>query len=99
MVVIAHRLSTIRRAEQILVVESGRVIERGNHDALYAMSGRYYDLYTRQHGVESNLFLAPGEGDAQPELSGDGDASSAARTQRSAGLQDAPRMIRGQGNG
>jgi subfamily B ATP-binding cassette protein MsbA len=61
--VIAHRLSTIRRAEQILVVEAGRIIERGTHESLYAQGGRYYDLYTRQHGLESNLFLAPGEGD------------------------------------
>jgi ABC-type multidrug transport system fused ATPase/permease subunit len=62
--VIAHRLSTIRRADQILVVEQGQIVERGNHEELYAMQGRYYDLYTRQHNVESNLFLAPGEGDA-----------------------------------
>ena len=65
--VIAHRLSTIRRAEQILVVEAGGIVERGTHDSLYAMKGRYWDLYTRQHGIESNLFLAPGEGDAVPE--------------------------------
>src|SRR6202022_37295 len=61
--VIAHRLSTIRRAEQILVVEAGRIIERGTHESLYAAGGRYYDLYTKQHAVEANLFLAPGEGD------------------------------------
>ena len=61
--VIAHRLSTIRRADQILVVEEGRIVERGNHAELFAMGGRYYDLYTRQHGLEANLFLAPGEGD------------------------------------
>jgi subfamily B ATP-binding cassette protein MsbA len=60
--VIAHRLSTIRRADQILVVEGGRIVERGNHAQLFAMGGRYYDLYTRQHGLEANLFLAPGEG-------------------------------------
>jgi subfamily B ATP-binding cassette protein MsbA len=65
--VIAHRLSTIRRAEQILVVEDGRIVERGTHQSLYALEGRYYDLYTRQHGIDSNLFLAPGEGDAVPE--------------------------------
>ena len=65
--VIAHRLSTIRRAEQILVVEQGRIVERGTHDSLYALGGRYYDLYTRQHGVDANLFLAPGEGDKVPE--------------------------------
>jgi ABC-type multidrug transport system fused ATPase/permease subunit len=64
--VIAHRLSTIRRADQILVVEGGRIVERGNHAELFAMGGRYYDLYTRQHGLEENLFLAPGEGDTIP---------------------------------
>jgi ABC-type multidrug transport system fused ATPase/permease subunit len=61
--VIAHRLSTIRRADQILVVEQGEILERGTHETLYALGGRYYDLYTRQHGLETNLFLAPGEGD------------------------------------
>ncbi|MGA2985639.1 MAG: ABC transporter ATP-binding protein [Terriglobia bacterium] len=64
--VIAHRLSTIRRANQILVVEQGRIVERGDHVQLFALGGRYYDLYTRQHGLEANLFLAPGEGDAVP---------------------------------
>ena len=64
--VIAHRLSTIRRADQILVVESGKIVERGNHEQLFALRGRYFDLYTRQHGLEANLFLAPGEGDAVP---------------------------------
>jgi subfamily B ATP-binding cassette protein MsbA len=65
--VIAHRLSTIRRADQILVVEEGRIAERGTHDELYALNGRYRDLYDRQHGLETNLFLAPGEGDVVPE--------------------------------
>lgn len=64
--VIAHRLSTIRRADQILVVEGGLIVERGNHAELFALGGRYYDLYTRQHGLEANLFLAPGEGDIVP---------------------------------
>jgi ABC-type multidrug transport system fused ATPase/permease subunit len=65
--VIAHRLSTIRRADQILVVEGGQIVERGTHASLYALGGRYYDLYTRQHGLEENLFLAPGEGDTVEE--------------------------------
>ena len=87
--VIAHRLSTIRRAEQILVVEGGRVIERGTHASLYALGGRYYDLYTRQHGVESNLFLAPGEGEGSrieesdsAEKNGRDDSASAIRLLR-----------------
>ena len=62
--VIAHRLSTIRRAEQILVVEEGRIVERGNHEELYALQGRYFELYTKQHGLQENLFLAPGEGES-----------------------------------
>jgi subfamily B ATP-binding cassette protein MsbA len=65
-VVIAHRLSTIRRADQILVIEGGRVTESGTHRALYERRGRYYEMYTKQHGVESNLFLAPGEGVEAP---------------------------------
>ncbi|MFY9940373.1 MAG: ABC transporter ATP-binding protein [Silvibacterium sp.] len=65
--VIAHRLSTIRRADQILVVEGGYIVERGTHESLYAFGGRYFDLYTRQHGLETNLFLAPGEGDVVEE--------------------------------
>ncbi len=64
--VIAHRLSTIRKADQILVVEGGEIVERGTHSSLYTLGGRYYELYTRQHGIEENLFLAPGEGDAEP---------------------------------
>ena len=60
--VIAHRLSTIRRADEILVLEKGRIVERGTHVALHAKGGRYREMYDRQHGVESNLFLAPGEG-------------------------------------
>ncbi|MGA9393146.1 MAG: ABC transporter ATP-binding protein [Candidatus Sulfotelmatobacter sp.] len=73
--VIAHRLSTIRRADQILVMEQGQIMERGTHEQLYAARGRYYDLYTRQHGVEQNLFLAPGEGHLS-EIDADGNGSS-----------------------
>ncbi|MDP9055070.1 MAG: ABC transporter ATP-binding protein/permease [Acidobacteriota bacterium] len=65
--VIAHRLSTIRRADQIMVIEAGDIVERGTHPQLYALHGRYWDMYTRQHELDENLFLAPGEGDAVPE--------------------------------
>ncbi|NMH86118.1 ABC transporter ATP-binding protein [Flavivirga algicola] len=47
-IVIAHRLSTIRKADQILVVEAGHIVERGSHDELITLNGRYYDLYTYQ---------------------------------------------------
>jgi subfamily B ATP-binding cassette protein MsbA len=73
--VIAHRLSTIRRADQILVMEHGEIVERGTHEMLYALRGRYWELYTKQHGLESNLFLAPGEGDTIPEPVDTGSAS------------------------
>jgi len=93
--VIAHRLSTIRRADQILVVEAGRIIERGTHESLYAAGGRYYDLYTKQHDVEANLFLAPGEGDALPSFDANG-AEAGAPGRGDAALPDAIRLIRGQ---
>ena len=59
--VIAHRLSTIRSADQILVVEAGEILERGSHDELIAMDGRYKQLYDKQYRFEQNLFVNPGE--------------------------------------
>ncbi len=89
--VIAHRLSTIRQADQILVVEAGKIVERGKHQDLLALNGRYFDLYTRQHGLEENLFLAPGEGDKVQIEDQNGAAPSGA------GAPDAMSIIRGQG--
>ncbi len=88
--VIAHRLSTIRSADQILVVEAGKIVERGRHQELLALNGRYFDLYTRQHGLEENLFLAPGEGDKVDEQNGAGRPGGA-------GAPDPMSIIRGQG--
>ncbi len=86
--VIAHRLSTIRRADQILVVEGGRIVERGTHQSLYAAEGRYRELYDKQHGLAEDLFLAPGEGDlGEPE---------AAETKPRNGEPDAMRILRGE---
>jgi subfamily B ATP-binding cassette protein MsbA len=94
--VIAHRLSTIRRADQILVVEAGRVIERGTHETLYALGGRYYDLYTKQHAVEANLFLAPGEGTVESDEPDATPVASPTNGRGDAALPDAIRIIRGQ---
>ncbi len=91
--VIAHRLSTIRRADQILVVEAGRIIERGTHQSLYAAGGRYFDLYTKQHGIETNLFLAPGEGDVMSEESA-AQHDASADNQAEPGISGAIRLIR-----
>jgi subfamily B ATP-binding cassette protein MsbA len=89
--VIAHRLSTIRRADQILVIEQGRIVERGSHEELYELHGRYHELYTKQHGLESNLFLAPGEGDSQEQSE---DVGSSKNGDQPA-LADALRIVSG----
>jgi subfamily B ATP-binding cassette protein MsbA len=59
--VIAHRLSTITSADQILVLERGAIVERGTHAELLALGGRYRDLYDRQHRLEEDRFVNPGE--------------------------------------
>ncbi len=59
--VIAHRLSTIRSADQILVIEAGRIVERGTHRELLAHGGRYKELHDRQYKFESERFVNPGE--------------------------------------
>lgn len=88
--VIAHRLSTIRRADQILVIQEGRILERGTHESLYAARGRYFELYNKQHAVETNLFLAPGEGDKTEEELADTPGNSASGNS----LPEAIRLIR-----
>jgi hypothetical protein len=70
-------------------------VERGTHEQLYAARGRYYDLYTRQHGVEDNLFLAPGEGDKLEE-SGNGNGSSGPARNGEVKPADALRVLRGE---
>ncbi len=66
--VIAHRLSTIRSADQILVLEQGRIVERGSHNELLRGDGRYHGLYTRQAGIEENRFINPGESEKETEM-------------------------------
>ena len=48
-IVIAHRLSTIRDADMIVVMDQGKIVESGNHEALLAQKGKYYDLYMTQY--------------------------------------------------
>src|ERR1700746_3550872 len=96
--VIAHRLSTVRRADQILVVEAGRIVERGTHESLYATGGRYFELYTKQHGVETNLLLAPGESNSSLEESEIADNEPASSGQSDTDLPNAIRLLRGPGN-
>ena len=50
--VIAHRLSTIQNADVIMVLDKGKIIERGNHDDLIAQKGKYYQLYTGAFELE-----------------------------------------------
>ena len=85
--VIAHRLSTIRRADTILVIEGGRSSSAARHEELLARGGRYADLYTRQYGLEANLFRNPGESAEEPE------AESPAS--RGRGRRDRPPAARG----
>ncbi|MEO8376901.1 MAG: hypothetical protein ABI579_04455, partial [Candidatus Sumerlaeota bacterium] len=59
--VIAHRLSTVRNATQILVVEDGAIIETGTHAELITKRGRYFEMYTKQHGLHENLFVCEDE--------------------------------------
>ncbi|MDX8364734.1 ABC transporter ATP-binding protein [Cytobacillus sp. IB215665] len=53
--IIAHRLSTIKNANQILVLDRGRIVEQGNHDDLMQMRGKYYQMYQLQQGKQSSL--------------------------------------------
>jgi subfamily B ATP-binding cassette protein MsbA len=78
--VIAHRLSTIQSADQILVLEHGEIVERGTHEELLVLDGRYRELYDRQYRIERNRFINPGEDftpDQAKEPSGHGGSRSA----------------------
>jgi ABC-type multidrug transport system fused ATPase/permease subunit len=77
--VIAHRLSTIQAADQILVLDRGRIVERGTHAELLRAGGLYRSLYERQQGLERDIFMNPGEDPvpgAEAELWGGAPAES-----------------------
>jgi len=88
--VIAHRLSTIRSADQILVLEQGQIVEQGTHQQLLASGGRYFDLYTRQAGLEANRFINPGEKGLEDDVE-----SSEERKKRREGLGEVARDLFG----
>ena len=58
-IVIAHRLSTIRAADVIFAMDKGRVVERGTHDELLALGGRYADMWRLQRSSEATATAAP----------------------------------------
>ncbi|MHB8798321.1 MAG: ABC transporter ATP-binding protein [Thermoanaerobaculia bacterium] len=70
--VIAHRLSTIRRADQILVVDGGAIVESGRHDGLMSAGGRYAEMVARQAGIGGDLFGGPAEVTAEEEAGSTG---------------------------
>jgi subfamily B ATP-binding cassette protein MsbA len=82
--VIAHRLSTIRDADQILVIEDGAILERGRHDELIALDGRYRSLYETQYRIEANQFINPGE-----------DFTPVRESDRSSGSDSGPTLVPG----
>ncbi len=87
--VIAHRLSTIRSADQILVLDDGLIIERGTHRELIRSRGRYFELYTKQAGIEANRFINPGETDPEVEV------TPQTKAVRQSGLGETTRNILG----
>ncbi|MDD2579602.1 MAG: ATP-binding cassette domain-containing protein, partial [Eubacteriales bacterium] len=60
--IIAHRISSVRYADEILVIEDGEVVERGRHDDLMALRGRYYDIFLTQAGMDDQEFARVNEG-------------------------------------
>jgi ATP-binding cassette subfamily B protein len=60
--VIAHRLSTIRNADQVLVLDNGRIVERGKHDELLRRQGFYYNLYMSQFKRQDEAAILSGNG-------------------------------------
>ena len=87
--VIAHRLSTIRSADQILVLEGGEIVERGTHETLLALNGRYRQLYDKQYNFEQDRFINPGE-DFTPEPPDGAAAADAAAGGHAGRMTDRP---------
>ena len=77
--VIAHRLSTIRSAGQILVLEAGRIVERGTHEELLVAGGRYRHLHDKQYKIETDRFVNPGEDFTPPLPTAPADVAGAGR--------------------
>ncbi|MEX1256375.1 MAG: ABC transporter ATP-binding protein [Gemmatimonadota bacterium] len=83
--VIAHRLSTIISADQILVLDGGRIVERGDHSTLRWAGGLYQRLYEMQYRVETDTFVNPGEELRDPEAEADAGGAAPGRASSSRG--------------
>ncbi len=89
--VIAHRLSTIRKAYQILVLDGGEIIESGNHEELLVKRGKYHSMYTRQHHLDEEYLLAPGE-----EIQSNGEEVEESSKDRSERMKKISKIISGE---
>ncbi|MBX6768624.1 MAG: ATP-binding cassette domain-containing protein, partial [Actinomadura rubrobrunea] len=86
--VIAHRLSTVREADQILVIDGGRVVERGRHEELLLRGGLYAELYRTQFAHQADAASSSAaalEAEARAESGADGGGSAGVRETETAG--------------
>ena len=92
--VIAHRLSTIRNADQVLVLDQGRIVERGRHEELLEQKGFYYNLYMSQFRRQEGSPVAGGDGRSHMNLTESGGINTPAAGVRSVTLPGSSPIVR-----